>query len=78
MPYRSVAIANLKCFWQLDYTAHFGDLKQKKNDVLKLVTWLVTSPPKWRLEWTAPLTRVYQRLKKKNHVTLVVLPQKRP
>ena len=55
MLYNTVAIAGLKCLSQLNYTAYFGDLKQKSSD-LKLVIWLVTSPKKWWLEWTARLS----------------------
>ena len=44
--YDSVAIADLKCISQLNYTTQFGNLKQKNGD-LKLVIWLVTSPKHW-------------------------------
>ena len=36
--YDAVAIADLKCLSQLNYTAHFGDLKQKIGD-LKFMIW---------------------------------------
>ena len=52
--YDSVAIADLKCISQLNYTTQFGNLKQKNGD-LKLVNWLVTSPNHWWVEWTARL-----------------------
>ena len=43
--YNSVAINISNPELQMNYTAHFGDLKQKNYD-RKLVLWLVTSPTK--------------------------------
>ena len=55
--YNSVAINISNPQSQLNYTAHFDDLKQK-NWWFELVIWLVTSPKNWWLEWTARLTSV--------------------
>ena len=44
-------ITNLECLSQLNYSAHFGDFKQKTGD-LKFAIWSVISPQNCRVEWT--------------------------
>ena len=55
MCYMSVAITDLKCISQLNYTTHFGDLKQKKwwFEIGDLVGDFTKK--NWWVEWTARL-----------------------
>ena len=51
MLYNSVAINISNLQSQLNNTAHLVTWNRKNSD-LKLVSWLVTSPQNWWLEWT--------------------------
>ena len=53
--YNSLAINISNSQSHMNYTAHFGDLKQKIW-WFELVTWWVTSSKNWWLEWTARLS----------------------